>query len=233
MRNIAIIPARSGSKGLKHKNIKLLNGKPLISYTIDTARNSKLFDEIFVSTDSEEYAKIARASGASVPFLRSKRLSSDTASSWDVVKDAILNYREIGKEFDNIVLLQPTSPLRKTEDIINGYDVMRSNNAMAVVSVCEVDHSPLWCNILPEDKSLKNFLNQDLINVPRQNLPTYYRINGALYMVNIEYLMSTHDIYHERCHAVIMPKENSIDIDNEMDFKIAETLISKLDHYKD
>lgn len=226
MRNIAIIPARSGSKGLKDKNIKLLNGKPLIAYSIEAAQNSKLFDEIFVSTDSKEYARIAQEWGASVPFLRSDELSSNTASSWDVVRDTIVNYQLRGEEFDTVTLLQPTSPLRTAEDIINGYDMMRTKEAESVVAVCEVDHSPLWCNTLPEDNSLESFLNQDLIKAPRQSLPTYYRINGALYIVNTEYLMSTDNIYNEKSYAIVMPKENSIDIDDALDFKIAEALIS-------
>lgn len=227
MRNIAVIPARSGSKGLKDKNIKLLNGKPLIVYTIEAAQKSNLYDEIFVSTDSVEYAKIALELGANVPFLRSEELSSDTASSWDVVKDAVLNYKKIGKEFDTVALLQPTSPLRKFDDIINGYNQMKKKDANAVVAVCEVDHSPLWCNTLPEDDSLQNFLNQELIRMPRQSLPTYYRINGALYIVKTEWLMSTENIYKEKCYAIVMSKENSIDIDDAIDFKIAEAMISQ------
>jgi CMP-N,N'-diacetyllegionaminic acid synthase len=226
VRNIAIIPARSGSKGLQDKNIKLLNGKPLIAYTIEAARRANLFDEIFVSTDSSEYAKIAHEWGASVPFLRSDELSTDIASSWDAVKDAIQNYQKIGKEFDTIALLQPTSPLRKSEDIINGYNIFKSKNANSVVSVCEVEHSPLWSNTLPEDNSLENFLNFDLINVPRQRLQTYYRINGALYIVNRAFLMSTENIYNEKSYASIMLKEHSIDIDDATDFKVAEALIS-------
>jgi CMP-N,N'-diacetyllegionaminic acid synthase len=226
VRNLGIIPARSGSKGLKDKNIKMLNGKPLLAYTIEAAIKSNLFDEIFVSTDSTEYAKIAREWGASVPFLRNDELSSDTASSWNVVKEEIVNYKKIGKEFDTVALLQPTSPLRTSEDIINGYKLMKDKNAKAVVSVCEVDHSPLWCNTLPQDYSLNNFLNKDLINAPRQSLPTYYRINGALYIANIEYLLSNNNIYNEQCFALILPKTNSIDIDDALDFKFAEMLIS-------
>lgn len=227
MGNIAIIPARSGSKGLQNKNIMNLNGKPLIAYTIEAAKQSNLFDEIFVSTDSEEYANIAGKWGASVPFLRNDELSSDIASSWDVVKDAIIKYHEMGKSFNSIALLQPTSPLRRSEDIINGYKKFWSKNAKAVVAVCEVDHSPLWCNVLPKDCSLKNFLNEELINVPRQGLSTYYRINGALYIVDREYLMNSQNIYGEGCYAVVMPKINSVDIDDAMDFKIAETLITE------
>ncbi|WP_026894332.1 cytidylyltransferase domain-containing protein [Clostridiisalibacter paucivorans] len=227
MRNLAIIPARSGSKGLKDKNIKLLSGKPLLAYTIEAARESGLFGEIMVSTDSQEYADIAKQWGANVPFLRSNELSNDTASSWDVVKEVIEGYKNLGTEFDTVVLLQPTSPLRTSNDIIEGYKIMKEKDANFVVGVCEMDHSPLWANTLPEDLSMENFIRPEVVKMPRQSIPTYYRINGALYIVKVDYLMRTSDIYGERSIASVMRKENSIDIDNQMDFTIAEVLISE------
>lgn len=226
MRNLAIIPARSGSKGLKDKNIKLLKGKPLIGYSIDAAKESGMFDEIMVSTDSNEYAEIAIELGAKVPFLRPKDLSGDDASSWDVVKDVISNYRNLGFDFDNVALLQPTSPLRTSIDIINGFEAMKIRDANAVVSVCEMDHSPLWANTLPEDNSMKDFVRPEVVSTSRQNLPTYYRINGALYIVKIDYLFGTENIYLSKSYAIIMRKENSIDIDNEFDFNMARILVS-------
>ena len=228
MRNIAIIPARSGSKGLKDKNIKLFNGKPLIAYTIEAAKKSKLFDEIFVSTDSAEYASVAREWGANVPFLRNKELATDTASSWDVVKDSIINYKKEGKEFETVALLQPTSPLRNSDDIVNGYKLLIEKEANAIVGVCEVDHSPLWSNVLPVDDSLDNFLDQNVINAPRQSLPTYFRINGAIYIVGINYLLATDNLYKDKSYALKMSKEHSIDIDDEMDFIIAETMMKNI-----
>jgi CMP-N,N'-diacetyllegionaminic acid synthase len=228
VRNIAIIPARSGSKGLKDKNIKILNGKPLIAYTIEAAKESNMFDEIFVSTDSEKYADIAREYGASVPFLRGKELSSDTASSWDVVKDILQQYEKQGKVFDTITLLQPTSPLRLSSDIVAGYEMMNKKNANVVIGVCETDHSPLWCNTLPKDLSLENFLSKELVSLPRQSLPTYYRINGALYITKVDYLKTIADIYSNGCYAYVMNKETSIDIDNELDFMMAETILNVL-----
>lgn len=224
MSNIAVIPARSGSKGLKDKNIKLLNGKPLIAYTILAAQKSNIFDEIIVSTDSEEYAEIAREWGANVPFLRSEELASDTASSWDVVKDVLEHYEKLGRKFDTVSLLQPTSPLRTDEDIIKAYIQLRLKSANAVVSVCEVDHSPLWCNTLPEDYSLESFLSKQLVEMPRQNLQSYFRINGAIYIAKTDYLMTNENIYMKKCYATIMRKENSVDIDDEMDFIIAESI---------
>ncbi|PXW91994.1 N-acylneuraminate cytidylyltransferase [Streptohalobacillus salinus] len=227
MGNLAIIPARSGSKGLKDKNIKLLNGKPLLAYTIEAARESGLFDEIMVSTDSQEYADIAKQWGANVPFLRSNELSNDTASSWDAVKEVIERYKNLGTEFDTVALLQPTSPLRTSNDIIEGYKVLKEKAANLVVGVCEMDHSPLWSNTLPENLSMENFIRPDVVEMPRQSIPIYYRINGALYIVKVDYLMRTPDIYGDRSFASVMKKENSIDIDDQMDFTIAEVLISE------
>jgi len=227
MGNLAIIPARSGSKGLKDKNIKLLSGKPLLAYTIEAARESGLFDEIMVSTDSREYADIAKQWGANVPFLRSDELSNDTASSWDVVKEVIERYKNLGTEFDTVALLQPTSPLRTSNDIIEGYKVLKEKAANLVVGVCEMDHSPLWSNTLPENLSMENFIRPDVVEMPRQSIPIYYRINGALYIVKVDYLMRTPDIYGERSFATVMKKENSVDIDNEFDFNIAEILLNK------
>lgn len=227
MKNLAIIPARSGSKGLKDKNIKLLNGKPLLAYTIEAAIDSALFDEIMVSTDSEEYAAIAQQWGASVPFLRSEILSNDVASSWDVVKEVIEKYKSIGTEFDTVALLQPTSPLRSSSDIISGYDLMKKKEANFIVGVCEMDHSPLWSNTISENLSMENFIKPEVVKLPRQIIPTYYRINGALYIVKVDYLMKTSNIYGDLSFASIMKKENSIDIDDQMDFLIAEVFINE------
>lgn len=117
MRNLAIIPARSGSKGLPDKNIMDLNGKPMMYYTIRAAIDSGCFEEIMVSTDSPKYAEIAVACGAKVPFLRSEAMSGDSAGSWDTVREVLSNYQKLGQTFDYVTLLQPTSPLRTAEDI--------------------------------------------------------------------------------------------------------------------
>lgn len=227
LRNLAIIPARSGSKGVKDKNIKLLGGKPLIAHTIEAAIKSNIFDEIMVSTDSIEYMDVAVKYGAKVPFLRSDETSTDTASSWDVVREVIHMYSKNGITFDTITLLQPTTPLRTEKDIKEAYKIYISKLANAVVSVCEVDHSPLWSNTLPEDHSMANFIRPEISKLPRQMLSSYYRINGAIYMFQVEYFTKYQDIYSQDCFAYIMKKENSIDIDDEYDFKIAEILSTK------
>ena len=140
MKYLAIIPARSGSKGLKDKNIKLLNGKPLIAYTIEAALTTKIFEEVMVSTDSSYYAELSRQYGASVPFLRKEELAKDNTSSWDVVKQVLEDYKKMGIVFDKCVLLQPTSPLRTKDDITNAITLYQEKNAETVVSVCETEH---------------------------------------------------------------------------------------------
>lgn len=223
MRNIAIITARSGSKGLPDKNIKELAGKPLIAYSIEAARDSGCFETIMVSTDSEKYAEIGREYGAEVPFLRSVETSSDTAGSWDVVMEVLARYKDLGKTFDTVCLLQPTSPLRKAEDICGGYKLLEEKSADAITAVTEVDHSPLWCMTLPEDLSLKKFNEEKRIEAPRQLLDTYYRINGALYIRKVA--EDGVDLCSEREYAYAMPRERSVDIDTELDFRFAELLL--------
>ena len=225
MKSIAVIPARSGSKGLKDKNIKLLNGKPLIWYSIQAAISSGCFHEVMVSTDSEKYAEIARECGASVPFLRSDEMSTDKASSWGTVQEVLDNFKDLGKEFDTVMLLQPTSPLRTSEDIKNAFAILEEKNADSVVGVCEMDHSPLWSNVLPENRCLDGFIRPEVKESSgRQSLPTYYRINGAIYLTKVTEALGT-NLYSDSGYAYIMEQAKSIDIDTELDFKMAEFLI--------
>lgn len=231
MRNIAIIPARSGSKGLPDKNIKLLNGKPLLAYTIDAARESKCFDTIMVSTDSAEYAEIAVNCGAEVPFLRSAGISGDNASSWDVVREVLAMYKEKGELFDAFALLQPTVPLRSAEDIIAGFQLMDEKKAGAVVAVCEAEHSMSLYNTLPEDRSFVGFI-KDSAKYARQMNETYYRLNGALYISKVEHFSSHNYIGDANCYATIMPAYRSIDIDTIDDFYMAEYFMKCLEREK-
>ena len=237
MKNIAIITARSGSKGLPHKNIKLLNGKPLMAWSIEAALKSGMFDTVMVSTDSEEYAKIAREYGAEVPFLRSEVTSGDTSNSWDTVAEVLDNYRKLGREFDTLALLQPTSPLRTAEDIRNMYAMLEEKgNANAVVSITPCVFNPLYARTFNEQWS---YGNNDRISVMemylgainrgtyyrRQSLPTFYNANGAAYIVRVKRFEENHHFYDENCYAYIMAQENSVDIDTELDFVIAEAVM--------
>ena len=206
MKNLAIITARSGSKGLPDKNIKLMNGKPLLSYTIDAAIKSGMFDEV---------------------FLRSQENAGDTSSSWDAVMEALEKYKALGKEFETVALLQPTSPLRRAKDIINGYKLMEQKNAGAIVAVCETEHSPLWCNTLSDSLSMEGFVPTEIINKPRQKIPIYYRLNGALFLVKTSFLTDDFVIYDADCYAYVMDRKYSIDIDDELDFKLAEIILNE------
>lgn len=223
-RNLAVITARSGSKGLPDKNIKMLGGRELMAYSIIAARESNLFDTVYVSTDSKVYAEVARRWGADVPFMRSDAIAGDHASSWDAVKEAVVNYEKAGRIFDTVTLLQPTSPLRTAEDIVNAYALMREKDADYVQSVCEMEHSPLWSNTLPDSLCMEGFMSKEA-DVPRQELPSYYRLNGAIYIVKRECLDQELDLYGEKSYAYVMPQERSIDIDTLLDFQIAEILL--------
>lgn len=226
MKNLAIIPARSGSKGLKNKNIKELNGIPLMGYSIDAAIRSREFAEVMVSTDSEIYSDVARKYGASVPFLRSNEKSNDVASSWEVVIEVLNKYKETGILFDTVCLLQPTSPLRDANDIVDAYKLLENHSIDSVTSVCEVEHSPLWSMQLSEDLSLNEF-NKICEDIPRQKLGKYYRLNGAIYIRKIEYLNDTIVIKNQNDIALIMDRSSSIDIDTNDDFELAEFYIKK------
>ncbi len=224
MKNLAIIPARSGSKGLRNKNIKYLNGMPMISYSIKAALESDLFDEVMVSTDSCEYADISKSYGAKVPFLRSKENSGERSGTWDVVREVLECYNNIGDVFDTICLLQPTSPLRTADDIVNAYKLFIDRKAIAVISVCETDHPKTWCRKINNDLSLDGFI--DRVNGKRrQEEGCFYRINGAIYIVNVEELLKDDFLYRNGCFAYKMNKRKSIDIDDEIDFLLAETLL--------
>ena len=229
MNNIAIITARCGSKGLKDKNILALAGMPLIAYSIIAARESRMFKNVMVSTDSSHYASIAEKYGASVPFLRSEELSGDFVGSWDVVIEVLEKYRTaFDMRFDTVCLLQPTSPLRSAQDIIDGYQEFEEKRADSVTAVCEMEHSPLWSMTLPKDLSLKEYLKKSKGDLPRQKLPTYYRINGALYIRRIEYYSDGSIMLPEtEVFAYIMPRERSIDIDSTIDFRLAEILMKE------
>lgn len=226
MKCIAIIPARSGSKGLPDKNIIDLCGRPLMYYTIKSAIDSDCFDEIMVSTDSKKYADIAINCGAKVPFLRSKINSSDGASSWNTVREVLIEYKKIGKEFDYVALLQPTSPLRTSEDIKAAFELLCKDVVKSVVSVCEVDHPVQWCFKLPNDASMEEMAKSPYNYVRRQELEVYYRENGAIYIVPCRNILKeNYNFYSDNCYAYVMSREKSIDIDDRLDLEIARVMM--------
>lgn len=217
---LAIIPARGGSKRLPRKNILDLAGKPLISWSIEAALKSKFIDMAIVSSDDDEIISVAKKFGAET-IKRPIELASDTAASFDAIKHTIVNV----EPYDYIILLQPTSPLRDEKHIDEAIEQLMKKNSDAVVSVCEMDHSPLWSNTLPENESMSNFLRDEMKNKRSQDLEKYYRINGAIYICKSDILLKEKSFFlKDNIFAYIMDRKSSIDIDEEIDFKIAEII---------
>ncbi len=227
MKTLGVITARSGSKGIKDKNIRNLNGKPLLAYTIENALNSIYVDEVMVSTDSENYADISRKFGANVPFLRSEKNSTDTAKSIDVLLEVLDEYKKMGQEFDNVVLLQPTSPLRTCKNLNEAFQLFYTKNADSVVSICECEYNPKLSNTLPADLNLFRFIKNENLK-RRQDLEKFYRVNGAIYISKVNILREKQSFYGKLSYAFIMEQKESIDIDSELDFEYVEFLMSRL-----
>ncbi len=227
---LAIIPARSGSKGIKDKNIKILNKKPMIAYTIEAAIHSNAFKDVIVSTDSQEYANISKDYGAQVPFIRPRYLSTDLTTTEDVIIHTIDQLKKMGNEYDYFMVLQPTSPLRDSKDISNSIKLLHDKKAKCIVSVTKVDTNPQYMNILERDLSIDNFISKNA-KTRRQDLPQYYSLNGAIYLSEVEHYINNRTFYSKGCFAYIMSKINSLDIDDETDFFIAESILKNKNYY--
>ena len=220
---LAIIPARGGSKRLPKKNILDLKGKPLIAYSIEAGLQSKYIDKVIVSSDDDEILDTSKAFGAEI-IKRPDALASDTATSFDAIKHTIENT----EKYDYIVLLQPTSPLRSALQIDEAIELLETKEANAIVSVCEMDHSPLWSNTLPKDGNMSGFLRDEVLNKRSQDLETYYRVNGAIYICKTEKLLEEESFFlKENIYGFVMDRESSVDIDEAIDFKLAEWIISQ------
>ncbi|EOA4575092.1 TPA: acylneuraminate cytidylyltransferase family protein [Campylobacter jejuni] len=222
---LAIIPARSGSKRLIDKNIMCLQEKPLIAWSIEAALKSKFIDEVVVSTDSFKYANIAKYYGASIPFIRKNTLALDSTPTFDVIEDIIkfYNFKEI--KYKYIILLQPTSPLRNEKHIDEAIKLFFFKKANSIISVCECEHSPLWTNVLPNNDSMDNFMKEDIKNLRSQDLPKYYRLNGAIFIAEISNYLKYKSFFMPNSFAYKMNIEESVDIDTRIDFLMAEILL--------
>ena len=221
---LAIIPARGGSKRLPRKNILDLNGKPLITYSIEAGLESNYIDKVVVSSDNDEILEIAKACKAQT-LKRPAFLANDTATTFDAIKHTIENF----EKHDYIVLLQPTSPLRDAQHIDEAIKLLNEKNADAIVSVCEMEHSPLWSNSLEESLSMQGFLKDEVLNKRSQDLETYYRLNGAIYICKTEKLLEEESfLLKKNIFAYVMSRENSVDIDEKIDFEIANLFIKGL-----
>ena len=231
---LAIIPARGGSKGIPNKNIANLAGKPLLAHTIQAAQKSKLITRLIVSTDSEKIAGVARKYGAEVPFLRPKKLANDKSPMVPVVQHAINFLEKKGNEkFDYIVLLQPTSPLKTTNDIDSAIKMLIRTNADNVYSMTKLTQNtyhPLRVKRIAKNNRVMPFCSQSEIEgVQRQSLPVVYRRNGAIFAFSRDLIINKHSIFgtaQSDTRAYIMPNERSIDIDSEYDLVLAEHILN-------
>lgn len=220
---LAIIPARGGSKRLPRKNVLDLKGKPLIAYSIEAGLNSKYIDKVIVSSDNKEILDISQNYGA-LTIKRPDELANDTATTFDTIKHTIENT----DEYDYIVLLQPTSPLRDENHIDEAIELLDEKKANAIVSVCEMEHSPLWSNTLDSSLSMQGFLRDEVLNKRSQDLEKYYRLNGAIYICKTEKLLQERTfLLKNSIFAYIMSRECSVDIDEKIDFILASTYMKE------
>lgn len=225
----ALIPARGGSKRLPGKNIKLLCGKPLIAWTIETAKASTYIDSVIVSTDDIEIKEISEKFGAEAPFIRPDYLSHDTASSFDVIKHAI-EFLNIDKSKHLIVLLQPTSPLRTVAELNQALEFFLKKTADGVVSISETEHSPMWSNTLPNDGCMSNFIRPEVQGKRSQDLPKFFRLNGSIYIYETLTLLEQAKIFFdENVYGFETSLDTAVDIDTALDFLVAETIIKYRD----
>ena len=224
MKRIAIIPARSGSKGLKDKNIIDLCGKPLIAYSIEAALETSLFDHVIVSTDSEHYAEIAQHYGAEV-MMRGEALSNDKATTFMVLEDILKN--RLQESIDYFVLLQPTSPLRTSKHITEAIEKFESKieHFDFLVSMKEAEHAKVLVNPIDDDESLKYF-DTDFSNYRRQGYKDYSP-NGAIFIAKPDSYLEQKHFFGAKALSYIMSAEDSVDIDGALDLVVANAIMKK------
>ena len=219
---LAIIPARSGSRGIPNKNIRNFCGRPLLYYPISIAKKSGIFDRIIVDTDSQEIAAIGKRFGAEVPYLRPKSLATDNAVVIDAVLLLLKRLRADGYKPDIISLLQPTSPLREVEDILNCHKLLQKPGVDSVVTVCE--SHPRFYHLEKDGKLvLVNHETENIIN--RQQVPMGYMLNGCIvYMIKTNVFLKKKKFIYDGTYAVVCPKWRSVDLDYIEDWVHAEIL---------
>lgn len=222
---LGIIPARGGSKGIPGKNVKNLAGRPLLAYTFESAVNSKLLSKVILSSDSEEIINVAKDLGIEVPFKRPSDLALDETPAIDVVRHAVEHFQSQGEEFDAVCLLQPTSPIRGKDLIDSAIDRSISSDFDSVISVRVVpdEFNPHWC-FEEEDGKLKIATGEKKIIPRRQELPTAFYRDGAVYIVKVEVLMEQNSLYGEKIGFVLSSGPH-VNLDVPSDWEEAEILL--------
>ncbi len=224
MKTLYVIPARGGSKGIPHKNIKPLAGKPLIGYSIDVARQLAADDDICLTTDDPDIAATAESMGLNVPFLRPASLATDTCGTYEVLIHALDFYRDRGIDYDTLVLLQPTSPMRTADDV-RAAVALYSPDIDMVVTVKEAASNPYYNCYETDNDGFLHISKGDGGYTRRQDAPKVWEYNGAVYVINVESLRRMPLSAFTRRRMSIMPAERSVDLDTPVDWLIAEKLI--------
>lgn len=227
MRVVCFICARGGSKGLNNKNINEICGKPLIAWSIQQAKNSKLIDEIVVSTDCNNIASVARDNGAEVYFMRPDYLSNDESGKWQVWQHAITEYRTItGNDMDIFLDLDCTSPLRNVSDIDNAINLYRSSDVDVVFSICEAKKNPYFNMVEYKNNILQLSKKLDSRIVRRQDAPKVYEHAASIYVISPDFLVKGKGLLDGNAIGYEMPNERCIDIDSNFDYKLVEFLMN-------
>lgn len=225
---LGIIPARGGSKRLPNKNIRLLNGKPLISYIINTALKVKELSDVIVSTESEKITGIARKYGASVPFMRPKKYATDKATGNEVIIHSVKKYEKLfNKKVDIVVCLQATTPTTIVKDIENCLDLIINKNYDSAITVFKVYDRPEWCGIIDKFNKFKKYFSKN--KTEEMSKIEWYMPSGGVYACKRNVYFRTKNFFTKNCGYVLIPPERNTDIDTEIDFKFAEYLIEKKD----
>jgi CMP-N,N'-diacetyllegionaminic acid synthase len=228
---LGVVPARGGSKAIPRKNLAVLANKPLIAWTLEVALESGSLDRLVISTDDPQIAEIGKKLGAEVPFLRPTELATDTSTSMDVILHAIRWFDDNERyQPDYVLLLQPTSPLRTVTDIRESIKLALAKRADSVVSVCETHLHPLWMKGVNEEGRLVHLHPQSAAPTRRQDLPSVFALNGAIYLALRTFLLSERTFVSDRTYAYVMPENRSLDVDTPWDLYLADLILRNREH---
>ena len=221
---LAVITARGGSKGVARKNVRDVGGKPLMAWSIEAGRQSTYVDRLILSSEDPEIIEVAGRWGCEVPFVRPGRLAEDDTRIEDVLLHAL---DEVGEEYDYLVLLQPTSPLRRAEDIDGAIEACHGSGAPASISVCRPTKSPYWMFRVDEAGRMHRLIEAPGPTHRRQALPPVFAANGAVYVVAVPSFRESGEIYGPGMVAHVMPPERSLDVDSEMDLVLVDAMLER------
>jgi CMP-N,N'-diacetyllegionaminic acid synthase len=225
---LAIVPARGGSKGIPRKNLARLAGRPLLAYTADAARASVRLTRVVLSTDDDEIAQVGRECGLEVPFMRPPDLAGDAAQTIDVIQDVVRRLESAGATFDAVMTLQPTTPLRRAEDIDGAIALLESSGSDSVISFVDVgERHPARMKVVADDGRVRDAPFSEMVECqPRQTLPRLYLREGSIYLTRRSVLMNDRSFKGRDCRAWLVPRERACNIDDPFDLFLAEQMLA-------